>query len=76
MTEVRVLDTDQLLAQASRIPSIDYSTSLGINLAQFGIEETNWQYVDNVVLTPEPTTLILIAFGSLFLKRKKYNVVY
>lgn len=71
MTELRVLDTDQLIAQISRTPTVDYSTESAINSASFGLEETNWQYIDNFVLTPEPTTLALFAIGGLLLRRRK-----
>jgi len=71
MTDLRVLDTDQLIAQASRIPTVDYSIEADINSARFGIEEVDWQYADNVVLTPEPTTLALLGVGILPLLRKR-----
>jgi len=70
MTDLRVLNTDQLIAQASRTPTVDYAVEADINSARFGIEEVNWQYVDNFVLTPEPTTLALFAIGGLFLRKK------
>ncbi len=55
-----LLETGQIIAQVSRVPTIDYSLEPGIALARFGIEELQWQYVDNFCLAsasvPEPTS--------------------
>lgn len=64
-TELLLLDTSQLIAQTSRIPTVDYSTEPLINSTQFGIEEVNWQYVDNIVLAP--TTTVIPAPGAIVL---------
>ncbi len=74
-TELRVLETNQLIAQASRIQSIDYSTSLGINLVRFGIEETNWQYVDNIVLA-SPIVLIAPNGGGVLVTNSTYTITW
>ena len=70
--EARILETDVLLGQVSRQSVYDLSQMGSIDVLGIGIEETHWQYMDNVLLTPEPTTIILFGFGvCLLLKRNR-----
>jgi len=60
---VRVAD-DVVLAARTYSPSIPIPTGQ-ITSFSIGIEETDWQYVDNVRLVPEPAALSLLALGGL-----------
>ena len=71
ISEVRILETNALLGQVSMEPVLNMFQAGQIDLLSIGIEETNWQYMDNITLTPEPTTLSLLAIGAFALLRRK-----
>ncbi len=71
ISELTLLGNDNILASAMAYPVVDFYQQNSINTAYIGIEELDWQYVDNFVLTPEPTTLSLLALGVLALRKRK-----
>ena len=73
ISELRILNTDMLIGQVSITPYMNLSQAGDIDVLSIGIEETNWQYMDNVVLVPEPCSLILISCGCFFLRKKNRN---
>ena len=68
--EIRVLDTDALIASIST-PAIDDFANTEINRMFMSIERTGWQYMDNITLVPEPATLLLLGLGGLALRIRK-----
>jgi len=52
----------------SPITSVPLSSITSVTI---GIEETPWQYVDNIYLTPEPSTALLLGMASLFPLRRR-----
>ncbi len=67
--EARILETDVLLGQVSRQSVLDLSEMGEVDVLGIDIGETNWQYMDNINLTPEPATLALLLLGGLALLR-------
>ena len=56
--EVRILETDSLVGQVSMESVFNLTQAGDIDVLGIGIEETEWQYMDNINLTPEPATLV------------------
>ena len=71
--EVRNLETDALIEQVSSQPALDISQLGEIDLFEVGIEEVEWQYVDNIVVAPEPGTVGLVVIGAMagLLRRRR-----
>lgn len=71
MSQLRDLETDALIGEVSGSPLVDLSLLDPIGKTSIGIEETNWQYVDNFALTPEPTTILLLGLGAVMLRKRR-----
>ena len=69
--DLREVENNTLLIERSILPMETEYGNLTIDRAYWGVRYTPWQYVDNFVLTPEPTTLVLFALGGLFLRKRK-----
>ena len=70
--EVRNQLTGVLIEQVSSQPALEVSQLGELDFFDIGIEEVEWQYIDNINLTPEPSTIILLVLGGfLFLKRNR-----
>ena len=69
--ETRVLETDMLLGQVSVTPHMNLSQSGDIEGLGIGIEETTWQYMDNVALIPEPLSITILALGGMMILRRR-----
>ena len=69
--DIRLANDNTLLAEQSFVPWSVMSTAQDISYVDLSFGLPDWQYVDNVVLTPEPATLSLFAFGLLALRKRK-----
>ena len=70
--EIRLADNNFLLAEQSFLPTSQMATASDINSVWIEVGEPDWQYVDNLTITPEPCSLLLIGLGGLVvLKRRK-----
>ncbi len=70
--ELRVLETNELIGEVSILTNADLAQLSPIDRTVIGIEEVDWQYVDNFVLTPEPTSLAILALGGFALIKRKH----
>ena len=72
VADIRLADDNTLLAEQSFTPWSIISTAQDVSWVDISMGLPDWQYVDNIILTPEPLTLFILGLGSfLFLKRNK-----
>ena len=69
MGEVRLVSDGSLVVSSSFTPTI-IDTPEPIAWVLTGGQEQEWQYLDNVSITPEPATLSLLALGGMALRRR------
>lgn len=69
--DIRVISTNELVHASSFAPSAYLFSSPNITTLGIYSEKTSWQYIDNVILTPEPATLSLLVMGGLLLRKRK-----
>lgn len=64
------------VSDSSLVYSRIYETPIGFEnniIEEIGIEValSDWQYLDNITLVPEPATLFLVTLGGILLRRKR-----
>ena len=70
--EIRLVADNSLLVAQSFMPTAQMAVAHDISGVEIEIGEPDWQYVDNLTITPEPATLSLLVLGGLaILKRRK-----
>jgi hypothetical protein len=70
ITELRDIETNTLFGEVSILLDT-VRIQQTIDWTSWGVRDTPWQYVDNVVLTPEPTTILLLGLGTFMLRKRK-----
>ncbi|MHC4335776.1 MAG: PEP-CTERM sorting domain-containing protein [Planctomycetota bacterium] len=66
MVEWRTVEDDVLIAESSMSPRRALGGTVDTVSLRVGYED--WQYVDNISVTPEPGTLLLLGVGGLFVR--------
>jgi len=71
--EIHRVADNSLVASLSFEPLVDYVSHAPISHFRMVTQETQWQYVDNICLTPEPSTALLLVAG-LFIVGRRHHV--
>jgi hypothetical protein len=61
---------NSLIVEASLTPVV-FGGSSPLTYTEIGCQEMEWQYMDNVTLTPEPASLALLALSVVPLIRRR-----
>jgi hypothetical protein len=69
--DVRHTSDDSLIAELSVSPILDLAVEPGFVYLAIGAEETEWQWLDNASVVPEPTSLCLLGLGGLAVLRRR-----
>ena len=72
--EIRLANDNTLLLEQSFLPLPIMATTSDISAVRIEVEQYDLQYIDNLALTPEPTTMVLLALGSILLRKRKQKI--
>jgi len=71
--EMRKMSDNSLIVGSSFTP-ISVGGSKPLAEFKIGVKKPSWQYMDNAMLTPEPTSLVVLTLGSLALMRRRRTI--